>query len=147
MSGTEGGSVDPKGEMGYQPPRLKAAREEREKLKEAEMEMDGEMPQEESSESQISKRKVIRAESEETQDYVRETLAISQEEAEESAFVPSAFSEPRGPIYFCDNRCNEKAVRYWQQEEEEALQLVVCGVRGQIRMESTQQDIGGAARY
>ena len=51
-------------------------------------------------------------ESEETQDC--ETLAISPEEAEELAFVPSALSEPRGAIYFCDNRCSDKAVRYWQ---------------------------------
>ena len=28
--------------------------------------------------------------------------------------MPSALSEPRGPIYWCDNRCSEKAVRYWQ---------------------------------
>ena len=28
--------------------------------------------------------------------------------------MPSALSEPPGSIYFCDNRCSEKAVRYWQ---------------------------------
>ena len=28
--------------------------------------------------------------------------------------MPSALSEPRGHIYFCDSRCSEKAVRYWQ---------------------------------
>ena len=53
-------------------------------------------------------------ESEKTQDYVRETLAPSQEEAEELGFVPSALSEPRGPIHWCDNRCSEKAVGCWQ---------------------------------
>ena len=67
-----------------------------------------------SAETQGSKRNVIRVESEKTQDYVCETLAIGQEEAEETAFVPSAMSEPRGPIYFCDNRCSEKAARYWK---------------------------------
>ena len=46
---------------------------------------------------------MIRVESEETQNYVRETLAISQEEAEELGFVPSALSEPRGAIYWCDS--------------------------------------------
>ena len=70
------------------------------------MEVDGEVPQEASAEIQSPKRKVIRVESEETQDYVCETLAISQEEAEEMGFVPSALSEPRGPIYWCDNRCS-----------------------------------------
>ena len=40
----------PKGRMGYRSPRWKAAREEREKLKEAEMEADVEMHQEESAE-------------------------------------------------------------------------------------------------
>ena len=41
-------------------------------------------------------------------------LTISPEEAEELAFVPGALSEPRGAIYFCNNHCSEKAVRYWQ---------------------------------
>ena len=45
---------------------------------------------------------MIRVETEETQDYVRETLAISQEEAEEMGFVPSALSEPRGHIATVD---------------------------------------------
>ena len=67
------------------------------KLKEAEMEVDGE-PQEESVEIQGPKRKVIGVESEETQDYVRETLASSQEEAEKMGIVPSALREPRGPF-------------------------------------------------
>ena len=43
-----------------------------------EMDMDGDVPQEESDEIQRPKRKVIRVETEETQDYVRETLAISR---------------------------------------------------------------------
>ena len=47
---------------------------------------------------QSLKRKVIRVKSGETQDYARETLAMSQEEAEEVGFVPSPLSEPRGPI-------------------------------------------------
>ena len=108
-SGTKGGSVDPKGEMGHGSAWVKAARGGVEKLKEAEM-----APPEESAEIQSSKRKVIRAESEETQDYVCETLAISQEETQEIAFVPSALSESRGPIHWCDNRCSENAARYWQ---------------------------------
>ena len=100
----EGGSVDHKSKMGH---------EEGEKPKEAEMGMDGDVPQEGSDEIQSLKGKVVRVESEETQDYVRETLAISQEEAEETGFVPSALGEPRRAIQ-CDNRCSEKAVRYWQ---------------------------------
>ena len=80
-SGTEGSFVDPTRKMGHRSARVKTAREEREKLKEAEMEVDGEVPQEESIEIQSSKRKVIRVESEGTQDHVRETLAIRQEEA------------------------------------------------------------------
>ena len=106
-SGTEGGSVDPKGKMGHRSARKQAAKEESEKLKEAEMEVDGLGPQEESVEIQSPRRKVIRVESKVTQGYVRETLAISQEEAEEVGFVPSALSEPRGPIYWCDSRCSE----------------------------------------
>ena len=41
---------------------------------------------------------MIRVESEETQDCVWETLAISQEEADEMGFVPTASSEPRQPF-------------------------------------------------
>ena len=78
------------------------------------MEVDGEAPQVENAEIQSSKRKVIRVESEETQDYVCETLALDQEEAEEIAFVPSASANHEAPIYWCDNRCSEKAVRHWQ---------------------------------
>ena len=54
------------------------------------------------------------------------------EEAEDIAFVPSALSEPRGPKKFCDNRCSEKAVRYWQiasvlvEEGVEAHTVNVC---------------------
>ena len=76
----------------------KAAREESEKPKEAGMEVDGEVPQEESVEIQSPKRNVIRVESEETQDCVRDTLAVSQEEAEEMGFGQSALSEPRGTM-------------------------------------------------
>ena len=69
--------------MGHRSTWVKAAREESEHLKEAKMEVDGAMLQEESFEVQSPKRKVIRVESEE----------ISQEEAEELGFVPSAFSK------------------------------------------------------
>ena len=79
---------------------------------EGEMEVDVGVPQAESAEIQSPNRKVLRAESEETQDYVCGMLTISLEEAEEFAFVPSALSEPRRAIYFCENRCSEKAVRY-----------------------------------
>ena len=58
------------------------------------------------------RRRVIRVYSEETKDHVHERLAredFSQEEADEIGFVPSALSETRGAIHWCDNRCNEKA--------------------------------------
>ena len=58
--------------------------------------MDDAVPQEASFAIQSSKRKLIRVQSEETQDYVCEALAISQEEAEEMGFVPSTLSGPRG---------------------------------------------------
>ena len=53
-------------------------------------------------------------ESEETQDYERESLNLSREEAEEIRFVPSALSIPRGPMFWCDNRWSDKALRFWQ---------------------------------
>ena len=98
--------MEPKGEIGHESDRTQVTRKEKEKLKEDEMEVE--------VETKNSKRKVIRVESEETQDYVCGMRAIGQEEAEELAFVPSALSDPRGSIYFCDNRCSEKAVRCWQ---------------------------------
>ena len=63
------------------------------------MEVDEATPHEVSAEVQSPKRKVTRVESEETQDYARETLAISQGQAEEMGFVQSAHGEPRGATY------------------------------------------------
>ena len=51
---------------------------------------------------------MIRVESEETQDYVREAKELNQEEAEEISFVPSAITVPQKPLFRCDNRCSEK---------------------------------------
>ena len=48
-----------------------------------------------------SKKKSFWVESEETQDYVRESLNLSREEAEEISFVPSALGIPRGPLFWC----------------------------------------------
>ena len=64
--------------------------------------------QEASVEVQSANRKVIRVESEETQDSVRETLAISQKEADEMGFVSSILSEPRVAFYWYAYRCSEK---------------------------------------
>ena len=53
----------------------------------------GEAPREDGEEVQSPERKVIRAESEETQDHVREAaMDLSQEQVEEISFVPSAIS-------------------------------------------------------
>ena len=49
--------------MGHRSDRTKAARDESYMLKEADMEVDGEMPQEERAEIQTPRRKVIRVES------------------------------------------------------------------------------------
>ena len=80
----------PKGQMGHKSDRAKVTREEKEML------MDVDAPQNEGGETKSTKRKVIRVESEETQDYVSGTLAISQEEArgmEPFCRVPSASHE------------------------------------------------------
>ena len=69
---------------------------------------ESEAPGEEGEEVKSPKRKVIRVESEETQDYVREAMDLSHEEAEEISFVPSAISVPQKPLFRCDNRCSEK---------------------------------------
>ena len=84
-SGTEGGSVG-KEKMGHKSARTKIVREANEKPKEAEMKVDVEVPQEESFENPKSEKK-----------------SDTQEEAEETGFVPSALSEPRGPSLRCDS--------------------------------------------
>ena len=57
-------------------------------------------PGEEGAETLSPKRKVLRVESEETQDNVRKSLNLSQDEAEEEmSFVPSAISTHQRPIF------------------------------------------------
>ena len=53
---------------------------------------------EEGEEIKSLKRKVIRVDSEETQDYVRKAKSTDQEEAEELIFVPSAISVPQKAV-------------------------------------------------
>ena len=80
----------------------------------------------------VLKRTVIRVESEETQDYVRESLNLSQDEAEETSFVPSAISIPQRPMFLCDDRCSDKALSFWQfasvviEEGEEPYTANLC---------------------
>ena len=73
-----------------------------------------EAPGEEREEVKSPKRKVIRVESEETQDYVREAKDMNQEEAEERSFVPSATSVAQKLLFRCDNRCSEETLSFWQ---------------------------------
>ena len=73
-----------------------------------------EAPGEEGEEIQSPKRKIIRVECEETQDYVREANDMDQEEAEEISFVPSSISVPQKPLFRCDNQCSEKTLSFWQ---------------------------------
>ena len=73
-----------------------------------------EAPGEEGEEIKSPKRKVIRVESEETQDHVREANDMDQEEGEEISFVPSVISVPQKPLFRCDNQCSEKTLSFWQ---------------------------------
>ena len=68
----------------------------------------------EDEEVRSPKRKVIRVESEETQDYVEEGRSTEKEEEEKRTFVPSAVSVPLKPLFCCDNQCSEKAHCCWQ---------------------------------
>ena len=70
--------MDPEGEMGHRSVRVKAAKEERGGLKEADMEVDGEAPERESAELQSPIRKVIR-----TEDQESEVAKVSIRELEE----------------------------------------------------------------
>ena len=53
----------------------------------------------EGEETRSPRRKVIRVESEETQDYVREGKSTEQEEEEERTFVPSEVGVPLKPLF------------------------------------------------
>ena len=136
LSGIHGGSVDPARKMGHWSARLKTAREGSEEPKGAEIEKQEKKmevyvaPHEARAEVQSPTRRVTRVELEITQDHVRETLAISKEEADEMGFVPSVLSEPRRAICWCDNRCSEKATRASMVIEEggEARALNLCGL-------------------
>ena len=68
---------------------------------------------EECEEIKSPKRKIIRVESEETQDYVREANDMDQEEGEETSFVPSAISVSQKPLFRCDNQCSENTLSFW----------------------------------
>ena len=56
---------------------------------------------------------MIRVESEETQDCVREAKSAEQEEVEELSFVPSAISVPQKLTFRCDNQCSVKKLSYF----------------------------------
>ena len=53
------------------------------------------------------KRRIIRVESEEAQDYARELNEMDQEAAEEMSFVPRPTSVSQTPLFRCDNQCSE----------------------------------------
>ena len=98
----EGVPVNPDGEGHREQAQAKSSRRERES------------PGEEGEEVKSPKRKVIRVESEETLDHVKEAMDLSQEGAEKVSFVPCAISVPPKPLFRWDNRCTEKALGFWQ---------------------------------
>ena len=91
-----------------------------------------EAPGEEDEDEKCPKSKMIWVELEEAQDYVRESLDLTREEAEEASFVPSAISVPQRSMFGCDNRCSEKALSFWQcasvvtEEGEESYTTNLC---------------------
>ena len=110
-SATESESTDPKGETRHRSARTKTVREEREKQKKVEMEVDDEAPQEASVKSEVRKK-------ESNLGGIRRDAGLRTRDTgnqpEEMGFVPCALSIPRGPVYWCDNRCSDKTIRYWQ---------------------------------
>ena len=107
----KGVSVNPEGQSRHRHARAKMARKERENQTVMEKKVN---TWDEGAEVQSPKWNVIRVESEETQDYVRDLFSVSREEVEEISFVPSALIISRGPMFWCDNRCSDKALRFWQ---------------------------------
>ena len=143
FSVTTGGSMNPDSKADHWSTRTVLTKEENEGVKGAEnerqeMEVDKVIPGTQPSnngangglkmyevDEQQTARVEVQAQKEEL--YVqsqkkRKTMSVkgllnedfSQEETDEIGFVPSALSEPRGAIHWCDNRCIEKALRYMQ---------------------------------
>ena len=122
--------MDPEGEMNHQSDGEKAATDEEEKLgiskedkKEVEMEVDAGVSQAESAEIKSPKRKVIRVESEETQDHVCEMLTISLEEAEYRVLSASQ-EEPvtSATITAVKKRSDIGSLRRWSLKKVEKLE-------------------------
>ena len=89
------------------------------------------------------RRKVIRVESEETQDYVREANDMNLEEAKEKCFVPSAISVPQKPLFRGDNQRRERTLSFWQ-----FASVVKEGekIRHDQRMPAMLQQVSGGNR-
>ena len=73
---------------------------------------------------------MIRVEPEETQDNVKESLNLSRKKAEEIRLVLSAII-PQSPMFWCDNRCSDKALSFWQlvsvvEDGEESYTANLC---------------------
>ena len=113
-NGAEGVSVNPEGESRHGQVRAEITRKERETQTKMVEKVKEKALGEEGAGTQSPKRKVIWVECEETQDYVRNSLNLSRDEAEEISFVPSAISIPRRIMFWCDNRCRDKAFRFGQ---------------------------------
>ena len=90
----EGTFVDLDGESRHEHVEAKVSRRGREMLNDDE-------------EIRSPKRKIIRVESEETQDYVKKGRSTEQEEEQKRTFVPSAVSVPLKPLVRCDRQCSE----------------------------------------
>ena len=105
---------------------------EREQIKKKNPEVKVACQEEKAKKSKARREKLIRVESEETQDYVREAKDTGQEETEGLSFVPSAISAPRKPMFLSDNQCSEKTLSFWQlasvviQEGEESCTTNLC---------------------
>ena len=114
----EGTAVDLDGESRHEHVEAKLSRRGREMLNEDE-------------EIGSPRRKVIRVESEETQDHVKDGKSTKKEE-EERTFVPSAVSGTLKPLFRCDRQCSEKTLSYWQlasvvvNEGDEAYTTNLC---------------------
>ena len=128
----KGVSVNPEGDSRHRHVRAKMARKESENQTRMYKKVNGKAPWDEGAEVQSPKRINTRVESEETQDYVRQSLNLSREDAEEISFVPTALSIPRGPMFGSDSRCSNKALRFWQfdsvvvDDDKESYTVNVC---------------------
>ena len=129
----EGVSVNPEGESNHEQTRAKITRREGEDQVKMERKADRNAPGEKGEEIRSPKKKVIRVESEETQDYVRESFELERGWTRRKKFRAKRDQHPaEAHVSGVTIGCSGKALSFWQfasvviKEGEESYTTNLC---------------------